>query len=122
MLALIWLGWRRQGASIAQGSAARLRNRKLAGTAIVVAGAVALGGVAGFAAAPPNDSRFVLREEIQPPFDPLDYPSPLAGFRHYTKQVTDDVLFTVDGPGVGRRHPPRNPRQFHGQALERHRS
>ena len=98
VIALIWLGWRRQGAPIAQGSAARLRNRKLAGTAIVVTGAVALGGIAGFVAAPPNDARFVLREEIQPgPFDPLDYPSPLAGFRHYTKQVTDDVLFTVDG-------------------------
>jgi transglutaminase-like putative cysteine protease len=101
VLALIWLGWRRQGAPIAQGSAARLRNRKLAGTAIVVTGAVALGGVVGFVAAPPNDSRFVLREEIEPPFDPLDYPSPLAGFRHYTKQVTDDVMFTVEGLEAG---------------------
>ncbi len=101
VLALIWLGWRRHGASIAQGGAARLRNRKLAGTAIIVAGAVVIGGVAGFAAAPPNDSRFVLREEIEPPFDPLDYPSPLSGFRHYTKQVTDDVMFTVDGLEVG---------------------
>ena len=101
VLALIWLGWRRQGAPIAQGSATRLRNRKLVGTAIVVTGAVALGSVAGFVAAPPNDSRFVLREEIQPPFDPLDYPSPLSGFRHYTKQVTDDVMFTVDGLQAG---------------------
>ena len=101
VLALVWLGWRRHGASIAQGGAARLRNRKLAGTAIIVVGAVAIGGVAGFAAAPPNDSRFVLREEIEPPFDPLDYPSPLSGFRHYTKQVTDDVMFTVDGLAVG---------------------
>ncbi|MGV8895773.1 MAG: transglutaminaseTgpA domain-containing protein [Rhodoglobus sp.] len=101
VLALIWLGWRRQGATVAQSSASTLRNRKLAGTAIIVAGSILLGGVAGFWTAPPNDQRFVLRDEIQPPFDPLDYPSPLSGFRHYTKQVTDDVLFTVSGLEVG---------------------
>ncbi|CAN5368641.1 transglutaminase-like domain-containing protein [soil metagenome] len=97
VLAIVWLGWRRQGQVIAQAGAARLRNRKIAGTAIVVAAAVLLGGSAAFVTAPPNDQRFVLREEIQPPFDPLDYPSPLSAFRHYTKQVTDDVLFTVSG-------------------------
>ncbi|NYF11327.1 transglutaminase-like putative cysteine protease [Leifsonia sp. AK011] len=101
VLALVWLGWRRQGLSVAQEGAARLRRRKLAGTAAIVAGAVLLGGAAGFWAAPANDQRFVLREEIDPPFDPLDYPSPLSGFRHYTKQVTDDVLFTVEGLQVG---------------------
>lgn len=97
VLALIWLGWRRPTTAIAQAGAKRLRNRKLAGTAVIVASAVVLGSGAGFLLAPPNDERFVLREEIEPPFDPLDYPSPLAGFRHYTKQVTDDVLFTVQG-------------------------
>lgn len=101
VLALVWLGWRRRGTAIAQAGAARLRNRKLAGTAIIVAGSVVLGGAAGLWAAPPNDQRFVLREEIEPPFDPLDYPSPLSGFRHYTKQATDDVLFTVQGLEVG---------------------
>ncbi len=101
VLAIIWLGWRRQGSSVAQAGAATLRNRKLAGTAVIVAGSILLGGVAGFWVAPPNDQRFVLREEIQPPFDPLDYPSPLAGFRHYTKQVTDELLFTVSGLQVG---------------------
>ena len=98
VLALVWLGWRRPaGGTIAQAGASRLRNRKLAGTAIVVAGSVLLGGGAGFWLAPPNDQRFVLRDEIEPPFDPLQYPSPLSGFRHYTKQVTDEVLFTVNG-------------------------
>ena len=101
VLALVWLGWRRQGASVAQAGATRLRNRKLAGTAIIVAGAVVLGGGAGFWLAPAKDERFVLRDEIEPPFDPLDYPSPLAGFRHYTKQTTDDVMFTVQGLRVG---------------------
>jgi transglutaminase-like putative cysteine protease len=98
ILALVWLGWRRPTvASVAQGGAQRLRNRKLAGTAAIVAGAVVLGGGAGFWFAPANDERFVLREEIEPPFDPLQYPSPLSGFRHYTKQVTDENLFTVSG-------------------------
>ena len=98
ILALIWLGWRRPNvASVAEGGAQRLRNRKIAGTAVIVAGAVLLGGGAGFWLAPANDERFVLREEIEPPFDPLQYPSPLSGFRHYTKQVTDEKLFTVSG-------------------------
>lgn len=104
VLALIWLGWRRPvGASVAQGGAQRLRNRKLAGTAAVVAAAVLLGGGAGFWLAPAHDERFVLRDEIEPPFDPLQYPSPLSGFRHYTKQVTDEVLFTVSGLKTGDR-------------------
>ena len=101
VLAIVWLGWRRQGNSVAQAGASKLRNRKLAGTAIIVAGSVLVGGAAGFWAAPANDQRFVLREEIEPPFDPLDYPSPLSGFRHYTKQVTDDVIFTVQGLKTG---------------------
>ncbi|QEE60943.1 transglutaminase domain-containing protein [Salinibacterium sp. dk2585] len=103
-LALIWLGWRREGsASVAAEGAARLRKRKLAGTAVVVGAAILLGGGAGFWIAPPNDQRFVLREEIEPPFDPLEYPSPLSGYRHYTKQVTDDVMFTVEGLQQGDR-------------------
>lgn len=101
-LALVWIGWRRPTlkAVISDGSRS-LRNRKLAGTAIVVAGAVLLGSGAGFWFAPPKDERFVLRDEIKPPFDPLDYPSPLAGFRHYTKEVADDTLFTVSGLSTG---------------------
>jgi transglutaminase-like putative cysteine protease len=101
IFAIIWLGWRRQGHSVAQAGAAQLRNRKLAGTAVIVAASVVLGGAAGFWIAPPNDQRFVLRDEITPPFDPLDYPSPLSGFRHYTKQVTDELLFTVTGLAPG---------------------
>lgn len=101
VLALIWLGWRRPTTAIAQAGAARLRNRKLAGTAVIIVIAVVVGGGAGFWLAPPKDERFVLRDEIEPPFDPLDYPSPLAGFRHYTKQVTDEVLFTVSGVEPG---------------------
>jgi transglutaminase-like putative cysteine protease len=98
VLALIWVGWRRpNSAAIAQSGQARLRSRKIAGIAVIVAGATLAGSGAGLWLAPPQDQRFVLRDEIEPPFDPLQYPSPLSGFRHYTKQVTDDVLFTVSG-------------------------
>ncbi|QYH35707.1 transglutaminase family protein [Salinibacterium sp. M195] len=102
VLALIWLGMRRSdGVNVAQAGARRMRTRKFAGIAVVVAVAVLLGGGAGWWFAPAQDQRFVLRDEIEPPFDPLQYPSPLAGFRHYTKQVTDDVLFTVSGLKAG---------------------
>lgn len=103
VIALIWLGWRRSSndAVVAAAGAARLRNRKLRGTAVLVIAAVLLGGGAGFWLAPPNDERFVLRDEIEPPFDPLEFASPLSGFRHFTKQVTDDVMFTVKGLDTG---------------------
>lgn len=101
VLALVWLGWRQPTGQISTAGGGRLRSRKLVGTAVILVGAIVVGGLAAFVTAPPKDERFVLREEIEPPFDPLDYPSPLAGFRHYTKQVTDDVLFTVEGLQVG---------------------
>ena len=103
VLALIWLGWGRPNERIAQVGGDRLRRRKLAGTAAVLVGAVVIGGGAAVVTAPASDQRFVLRDEIEPPFDPLDYPSPFAGFRHYTKQVTDDVMFIVDGLQPGDR-------------------
>lgn len=98
VIALIWLGWhRRQSARLAMAGAAVVARRRLLGTVAVVAAAAVLGSGAGFVLAPPPDNRFVLREEIEPPFEPLDYPSPLAGFRKYTKDLTDTVLFEVDG-------------------------
>lgn len=103
LLALVWLGWGRPNERIAQVGGDRLQRRKLAGTAAVLVGAVVIGGGAAVVTAPASDQRFVLRDEIEPLFDPLDYPSPLAGFRHYTKQVTDDVLFVVDGLQAGDR-------------------
>lgn len=103
VLVLVWLGWRRPVGGEAAGAVASLRTRKIIGTVLVVAIAVGAGGAAGFWFAPAKDQRFVLRDEIEPPFDPLDYPSPLAGFRHYTKQVTDEALFTVTGLETGDR-------------------
>ena len=46
--------------------------------------------------------RYVLRDHVVPPFDPTQYPSPLAGFRSYVK-ADDEVLFTVKGLPDGAR-------------------
>lgn len=73
--------------------------------------AVALLGVAGAGAfvvgprlpmAEAND-RFVLREQVKPPFDPSQYPSPLTRFRAFDAPLPpqgnpiEGTLFTVDG-------------------------
>ncbi|WP_431276954.1 hypothetical protein [Leifsonia poae] len=76
-IALLWLGWRRRRVGGVESVVdPGLRRRRLVGTGAVVLGAVAVGAVAGSLLAPPADSRFVLRQEVTPPFDPLDYPSP----------------------------------------------
>ena len=41
--------------------------------------------------------RLVVRDELVPPFDPRDYPSPLSAFREFVKEDADAVLFTVTG-------------------------
>lgn len=98
VLALVWLGRRQVRAEqlALGGERSRLRGRVL-GAGAVVAGAAVLGAAAGVAVAPPPDHRFVLREEVTPPFDPTIYPSPLAGYRHYTKDLAETPLFTVTG-------------------------
>ncbi|WP_448810348.1 transglutaminase-like domain-containing protein [Agromyces bauzanensis] len=98
VIALVWVAWRR-GTTVEGGGdgAARLRRQKVAGTAIVVAAAVAIGAVAGIAFTPVTPGRFVLRDEVVPPFDPLEFPSPLSGFRNYTKDLAETPLFEVRG-------------------------
>lgn len=98
VIALVWIAWRRGVTVEASGDGAvRLRRQKVAGTAAVVAGAIAIGAVAGLAFAPTATQRFVLREEVVPPFDPLEFPSPLSGFRNYTKDLAETPLFEVTG-------------------------
>ena len=104
VVALVWLGWRRRdGAQVALSDGGVMLRRKVLGTVAVVATAALLGGVAGSLIAPAPENRFVLREQIEPPFEPLDYPSPLAGFRQYTKDLVDTTVFTVDGLEAGQR-------------------
>jgi len=103
-IGLVWMSWRiAPETSIASDASRAVARRRVLGVSTVVLAAVVVGSLLGFAAAPPNDERFVLRQYVQPPFDPLLYPSPLSGFRHYTKDVADDVLFTVSGLKSGDR-------------------
>lgn len=97
-VALVWLSWRRaRFARDGVETDSAVRRSRLLGGAAVVLGAVVVGALAGTLLAPPAASRYVVRDEITPPFDPLDYPSPLAGFRKYTKDLQKTKLFTVTG-------------------------
>jgi transglutaminase-like putative cysteine protease len=98
ILALLWLGWRRGAATNASLQERRGLNRtKLFGSAIVAVAAVLVAVLAGSILIPAPESRFVLRDEVVPPFDPQDYPSPLSGFRKYTKDLGETDLFSVTG-------------------------
>ena len=65
---------------------------------------LALLGATGLALAPmtiKNAPRYVLRDELAPPFDPRDFPSPLSGYRTFIKEYKDTDLFTVSGLPAG---------------------
>ena len=94
----------------------RYRTRPLAATGTrrlarfaTAAALLALASLGAFLASPvlPGAhaaSRTVLRDKIVPPFDINEYPSPLVGFRKYTKAANslyDQTLFTVKGLPAG---------------------
>jgi transglutaminase-like putative cysteine protease len=101
-VALVWLGWRRGVAEKVQVADRGMLRRRVAATATLVGAAVVLGSLTGAVLVPPPD-RFVLRERIEPPYEPLDFASPLAGFRQYSKLLEDETLFTVNGLEPGQR-------------------
>ncbi|WP_051640097.1 transglutaminase domain-containing protein [Cellulomonas sp. URHE0023] len=89
---LPWAAWRSGG----------LRARRLVSTTMLLVVAVAA-GTFGAPAVVASTERFVVRDEIVPPFDPRDYPSPLSAFRDFVKQDADTPLFTVAGLPDGAR-------------------
>lgn len=95
-VAVVWLRWRAE-----RHVRARWGRRVLA--TLVVVG-VAGGAAAGLGAlSGTGEQRVVLRDHVDPPFDPRDYPSPLAKYRYYKKPPvrTGETLFTVDGLDSG---------------------
>ncbi len=75
------------------------RVRRLAAAAAVLAvtvlGAFVIGPRLPMAGANP---RYLLRDNVQPPFDPSQYPTPLGRFREYHgEDPIRDPLFTVEG-------------------------
>ena len=98
VIALVWLAWRvPQSDNASLSSSSGLLRRKLIGVGMIALVAIVGGALVGAASAPTTAQRFVLRENIQPPFDPLVYASPLSGFRVYTKDTANATLFTVSG-------------------------
>ncbi|SFR87387.1 Transglutaminase-like superfamily protein [Agromyces sp. CF514] len=76
--------------------------RRVFGASAIVA--VALLGATAAAVVLPTPVRTVVRSEVQPPFRPHEYESPLAAFRAaFEPARSDDVMLEVDGlpPGTG---------------------
>ncbi len=98
VITLVWLGWLRSPNQSSSASANRLLvRRKVTGTLVIVAVAAVVAGGVGAVVPPASYARFVLRDKITPPFDPLQYASPLSAFRYYTKTAAKTKLFTVTG-------------------------
>ncbi|MHA7986918.1 transglutaminase-like domain-containing protein [Rathayibacter sp. CAU 1779] len=97
VIGLVWIGWRVRAARPAVPGGSRRAWRTAGSAAALLTGALVVGVVGGTFVAPPAASRVVVRDSVQPPFDPLQYPAPLAGFRKYTRELKDTKLFTIDG-------------------------
>ncbi len=111
VVGLLWGAWRATEARLGEhqvtteaslAATRRLRWHRARGGAAMLA----LGGVAAVLLAPvltPGTERMVLRENVVPPLDLHEYVSPLASFRKYAKEMTEDELFTVEGLPAGAR-------------------
>lgn len=109
-VAIGWYAWRRHSAASAlgnemgidQAAVRQLRLRRIgSGAAVLVVASALVGGAA--AAVAPSGNRSVLREEIVPPFDLHDYPTPLASYRKIVRDQKESTLFTVSGLPEGGR-------------------
>lgn len=74
--------------------------------ALMTSVVVAIAAGAAFAVAPPLTShaeRRVLRDYVEPPFNPQDYPSPLSKYRKYVNSDAAKAkpMFSVEGLGKG---------------------
>lgn len=115
---VIWYRWRRRRESIrvlarstpdAEGRPLETAGDAALGIRSIAAGAAILtvagaGSIGAAALAPVTGERDVLRTSVVQPFDPRDYPSPLAGFRRYLRDDrVDDVMFRIEGLPDGAR-------------------
>lgn len=115
---LVWHRWRRRRAAIralaratpdadgrpletAGGAALGVRAVIASGVILAIASAASIGATS---VVPVTGDRDVLRTAVEQPFDPRDYPSPLAGFRRYLRDDrATDVMLTVSGLPEGSR-------------------
>lgn len=108
LLWLMWRRWYRRRAAI-RALTGSSTGQLVLGLRTVVSGVIVMalaGGVAvvATAAVPPTEPREVLRATVEQPFDPRDYPSPLASFRRYLQgENAEGVMFTISGLPAGQR-------------------
>lgn len=103
-IAVAWLAWRRHRARAARAATPEPRSgmRRLALASAMLL--LAVGAGSGWAAASaPSGQRVVLRDQVVPPLELHDYPSPLQSFRKYVRDGEDATLFTIDGAPAGAR-------------------
>ncbi|HEY3436823.1 MAG TPA: transglutaminase-like domain-containing protein [Actinotalea sp.] len=91
-LLVAWAAWRRGTLAV----------RRPVALVVMAAVAASAGGLAGPLLADLHP-RFVLRDELVPPFDPRDQASPLSSFRKFVKDWKDTDLLTVSGLPEGAR-------------------
>ena len=88
-------------ASMGNTTMARKRVRFLGAAAILLTIAVASPGVALLIPGLSGRERFDLRDTLEPPWAPLNEPSPLAQIKgNYRDEVKSDVVFVAEGPIV----------------------
>jgi transglutaminase-like putative cysteine protease len=94
-ITVTWLALRAPSTSLGSLAQPRRLASALLMLAVVVAGAFVVGPALPGA---DDNERYLLREQITPPFDPSQYPSPLTRFRRFDgPEPIEDVLFTVEG-------------------------
>src|SRR5690606_15896046 len=77
--------------------------RTAASAIVLLLLATAVGGASASVSAPERE-REVLRDVVDQPFDPREFPSPLSGFRRYHQPaLADSAMFTVAGLPEGAR-------------------
>jgi hypothetical protein len=100
--ALAWAAVRHQRTRPPVQNGARQTTRVALGAAMLAVAALGASVIGPGLPLAKANHRVVLRNYVRPPFDVQQYPSPLAGFRKYTKNglLYDKTLFTVTGlPG-----------------------
>ena len=107
-LALGWYQQRQLGfevdEEIGNTTVARRRARLMYAGAVLLAIGISAPLIAPLVPGLDGRERFDLREWLEPPWDPLDEPSPLAQIKsNYAEDVRNDVVFVVRGEGLPQR-------------------
>ena len=92
--AVVWVSWRTHLAAGPRGGGLD-PHRPVAALSVLVLAIVAAVFLAPVV--PPGGARVALRDAVEQPLDPQQYPSPLSAFRKYVKADAETPMFTVTG-------------------------